>query len=40
MVEEYTYEFGIVTDEDVSIPDLSEYEIINYTRNMEELINN
>lgn len=40
MVEEYTYEFGIVTDEDVAVPDLSEYEIINYTRNMEDLINN
>lgn len=40
MVEEYTYEFGIVTDDDVAIPDLSGYEIINYTRNFEDLVNN
>ena len=26
-VTEYKYEFGIVTDEDVKMPDLSKYEI-------------
>lgn len=40
MIAEYKYEFGTITDDDVAVPDLSAYEIINYTRNMEDLINN
>ncbi|MCI8833249.1 MAG: hypothetical protein HFJ19_03510 [Clostridia bacterium] len=40
MISEYKYEFRTVTDDDVAVPDLSAYEIINYTRNMEDLINN
>lgn len=39
MAEEYKYEFGTVTDDDVAVPDLSGYEIINYTRNFDDLLN-
>ncbi len=38
MIAEYKYEFGTVTDDDVAVPDLSRYEIINYTRNFEDLL--
>lgn len=40
MISEYKYEFRTVTDDDVAVPDLSGYEIINYTRNFEDLVNN
>ncbi len=39
MIAEYKYEFGTVTDDDVAVPDLSGYEIINYTRNFDDLLN-
>lgn len=37
-IQEYKYEFGIVTDDDVTVPDLSEYEITNYSRNFEDSV--
>lgn len=39
MIAEYKYEFGTVADDDVAVPDLSGYEIINYTRNFDDLLN-
>ena len=37
-IQSYKYEFDIVTDEDVKIPDLSNYTIENKTFNMEDMI--
>ena len=37
-IQSYKYEFDIVTDEDVEVPDLSNYTIENTTLNMEDMI--
>ena len=35
---EYKYEFDKVTDEDVKVPDLSNYTVENKTLNMEDMV--
>ena len=37
-MQSYKYEFDIVTDEDVEVPDLSNYTVENTTLNMEDMI--
>lgn len=37
-MQEYRYEFDKVTDEDVSIPDLTNYTVENKVLNLEEMI--
>ena len=37
-IQEYRYEFDKVTDEDVKIPDLSNYTVENKTLNMEDMV--
>lgn len=39
-IQEYKYEFNTVTDEDVKVPDLSNYTIENKSCNMKDIINN
>ena len=37
-IQSYKYEFDMVTDEDVNVPDLTNYTIENKTSNMEDMI--
>ena len=37
--QNYKYEFGIVTEEDVQVPDISDYEIEYFNRNIEDVRN-
>lgn len=37
--QDYKYEFGIVTEEDVQVPDISDYEIEYFNRNIEDVRN-
>lgn len=39
-IQTYEYEFNTVTDEDVEVPDLSDYTVENKTLNMEDMIEN
>ena len=39
-IDEYKYEFGVVTDEDVTVPDLSNYKIEEINIDVEDLKNN